>query len=268
MMKKVKFIVFAAMSLLLLASCGDKGGKRDSDAKDENPVVEFEGYGFDVIAEVVDADTLDSEGWKYCRACGSGMLPKKVGGNDLTLLRDTLEKLGSVAFASTGKIVPELGAEMTVTALNPDSTAACGSRYNVLSLSLATPKLLVWKSYVAGYRCAAAHGIYRTRFVNYRISDGKILSIPDIMKPGYESSLKDMLREKIKEENVNLLVPVDSIGIPPAFQITTDGVRFVYGVYDIAPYAAGEVTVDFNGYEIEDLLAPGMLNLIYGIPDE
>lgn len=268
MMKKVKFIVCAAMSLLVLASCGDKGGKKDSGSKDENPVVEFEGYGFDVIAEVMDADSLDNEGWKYCRAYGSGMLPKKVGGNDLTLLRDTLEKLGSVAFVSTEKIVPEFGDEMTVTALNPDSTAACGSRYNMLSLSLATPKLLVWKSYVAGYRCAAAHGIHRTMFVNYRISDGKILSIPDIMKPGYESSLEDMLREKIKDENVDLLVPVDSIGIPSVFQITTDGVRFVYGVYDIAPYAAGEVSVDFSGYEIEDLLAPGMLNMIYGMPEE
>ncbi|MDE6533402.1 MAG: RsiV family protein [Muribaculaceae bacterium] len=265
-MIELKKTGMAIAAFLMLASCSVKDGKTTSGGKDSE--MAFESYEYDVIAEVTDADSIDNEGWRYCRASGYGVFPKKVGGNDISVLRDSLESLASVAFVSPDKIVPEFDGEMKLTSLDPDSTASCGSSYNMLSLSLATPRLLVWKSYAASYICAAAHGSYRTYYVNYRISDNRILGLSDVMRPGYEDTLKKMIHKKLQQDEVDLLVPIEEVGIPSEFQITTDGISFIYGLYEIAPYSSGEVAVNFAGYELEEILAPGMLSLIYGLPED
>ena len=62
----------------------------------------------------------------------------------------------------------------------------------------------------------------------------------------------------------DLLEPLDSIAIPANFELTADGIRFIYGLYEIAPYSSGEVSVDISGYELDSLLSADGRRLILG----
>lgn len=64
-----------------------------------------------------------------------------------------------------------------------------------------------------------------------------------------------MLRSKLKDGKYDLLVPLNEIGIPTDFEITESGINFIYGLYEIAPYSSGEITVEFATYELDDILA-------------
>lgn len=256
-MKKTYFM--AAAASLLLASCAGSGNRSESDSAK----VEFEMYDIRGVAEMVDADSLtDNEGWKYCDVKEQGVLPVKIGNKDISQLRDSLERLAAVRFVSPDKVEARLDSTMRMTDL--DTVKCCSGYQDILTLSLMTPRLLVWKNLASSYVCAAAHGMYNTTFVNYSIADGKILTISDLMNSGYEKQLTEMIREKIREDKVDLIVPMEEVGIPKDFELTSTGIRFVYTLYEIAPYSAGEVTVDFDAYELEELLKPGMIELIYG----
>ena len=256
-MKNTYFL--AAVAGLLFAACAGSGNGSESDSAK----VEFEMYEISGVAEMVDADSeTDNEGWKYCEVRQQGVLPVRIGGKDISQLRDSLERLASVRFVSPDKVEARLDSTMRMTDL--DTVKCCGEYSDVLTVSLMTPRLLVWKNLTSSYICAAAHGIYNTTFVNYSISDGKILTISDLMNPGFEKHLTEMIREKIREEKVDLIVPIEEVGIPKDFELTSSGIRFVYTLYEIAPYSSGEVAVDFDAYELEDLLKPGIIELIYG----
>lgn len=254
----------AYMLLLVLASCAGNGKKNAADSGEPGKM-EFASYKYDVIAEVTDADSAtDVEGWKYSRVYGQGVMPVSVGGKSIAELRDTLGRLAEVTFISSSECDPRLGENMKLTKLIPDSVSACGSVINQLSVVMMTPQVVVWQDYKAAYLCRAAHGAYKTSFVNYRVTDGKVLSLQDIMKVGYEPHLTEIIRKRLVENKVDLLVPVDQIQIPEQFRITSGGIRFLYGIYEIAPYSSGEIAVDFEGYELQDLLHTSTLDLIYG----
>ncbi len=262
----MKILNFGAIALLaVLASCGS-GSKTNGDS--ELPRVELQSFQYDVVAEIAEGDTLPQPGSRYTRVTGEGVMPLSIGDRDLSQLRDSLEKLSAVTFITADKVEPRVDPEMVIsTTLKPDEVNACGSSYNSLTVSLVSPRLLVWKDYASAYVCGAAHGVYRTSFVNYRVSDGKILSLSDIMRPGYEEELAEMIRTRLKEDKVDLLVPVDQVPVTDVFEITSNGIRFVYRLYEIAPYSEGEISVNFDAFELEDVLAPGMLSFICGIPE-
>lgn len=264
--------LFPLCALALLASCSGRSKKTFTDSDSiilaETPEIRFEGYSYDMIAEITDADSIDADGWRYCRVSGQGVMPNDIEGHNLSKLRDTLAYLAGVRYLSPAKVDPTLEPGLKPTNLDPTSTPACSNTYKLLSVSLLTPQLVVWRAYQAAYPCMAAHGAYRTDYINYRVADGTILSLEDIVAPEMHDSLTRRIRERLVEDKVDLLVPVDSINIPSDFQLSTNGVNFIYGIYEVAPFSAGEVSVGFDAYEIEDLLKPGILSLIYGNPME
>lgn len=261
----MKLLNYGALAFVaLLASCGS-GSKNDNDAL---PRVELQSFQYDVLAEVTDADSLPQPGAKYQRVTGEGVMPVSIGVRDLSQLRDSLEKLGNVSFITADKVEPRLDPDMFISETKTtDDVDACGSYYNSLTVSLVSPRLLVWKDYVSRYVCGAAHGMYRTVFLNYRVSDGKILSLADVMRPGYEEELAGMIRARLKEDKVDLMVPLDKVEVSDIFEITSNGIRFLYPLYEIAPFSEGEISVSFDAFELEDLLAPGMLSFICGLPE-
>lgn len=261
---KVLSICGTLGALLFLGSCAGTD-KKAADAKTDVSGIELESYEYDVIAEVTDIDSVsDVDGSKYCHVTGQGMLPKKIGGNDITTLRDSLMKLGAVTFASDREAGPALEKDMKLTEKDPSVTEACGSNYHQLNIVLANPRVIVWKSFAGGYICRAAHGNYTTTYLNYDVESGNLLSVADLMKPGYEEGLLRLIRQRLLENKVDLIVSLGDVKIPSDFRITDSGLQFVYGLYEIAPYASGEITVDFEGYELQDLLKPQAMELIYG----
>lgn len=264
-MKTIGIGICACGALLLMASCA--GGEKKVDTQADGacvPFIQLENYGYASVAEVTDADSSDIEGWKYCKVSGEGVMPVSIGGKDVAGLRDSLERLAKVTFASEKTCEPRLDADMKLTSLPPDSTPACGVESNRLTVDLVTPRVAVWRNYRESYDCGAAHGTYNTTFVNYSVSDGRILSVADLMKPGYEMKLTALLRDKVLADKVDLIVPADKIGIPADFRITDSGISFLYGLYEIAPYSSGEIQVDFDGYDLRDILRSEAMALIYG----
>lgn len=262
----MKFLNCSALAfIVLLASCGS-ASKTDNDNK--LPIVELQSFQYDVIAETASGDSLLQPGSRYTRITGEGVMPVSIGSHDLKLLRDSLATLSVATFVNVDKVEPRVDSDMVINpGLKPEDVDACGSSYNSLTVSLVSPRLLVWKDYASSYVCGAAHGFHRTSFVNYRVSDGKILSLADIMRHGYEDELAQMIRMRLKEDKVDLLIPADQVPVSDVFEITSNGVRFVYRPYEIAPYSEGEVSVNFDAFELEDVLAPGMLSFICGIPE-
>lgn len=262
-----KILSAALMSFVpvgILTSCG--GNNKIVEENDNvTPVVELIGYSYDAIAILPDSLTIPVEGGNYTRVAGQGMLPRRVGKKDITLLRDSLERLGRVLLLDKKDTEPRLSDGMALVEIAPNDTIVCSSSNTQLTIAFMSSKMVVWKCYRYEYLCRAAHGTYNTTFVNYSIAKGKILSLEDIFKPGYEKELTDMLRAKLKNGKYDLITPLNEIGIPSDFEITENGINFVYGIYEIAPYSSGEITVEFDTYELDDLFIPDIIPLLYNI---
>lgn len=259
-MKKFLIITAAAVMASACACTSDK--EKSGNSQKSNIIIETEAYSYSMISETSDTIPTDNPGGRYCRNIGRGVLPIKIGDNDISALRDSLISLAELQFPSSGVAEPRLENGWRPTQL-PDSTEACGEEINLLAIVLNTPYIVVWQDYRGEYACGAAHGMYETRYVNYSITAGKILTLADIFRRGYEKDLTALLRERLAD-NSDINTDPDSIGIPSQFRVTTEGITFVYGVYQIAPFSAGEITVAFNTYELDGLLTPAGKSLIAG----
>lgn len=254
-------LVGAALLLAVASSCSS-----DKTKQSENESIEFESYNFTRIAEQTEGDSLAFPGSEYCRVSGQGVLPVKIGKNDISALRDSLSKLAEIEFPASGVVSPVMTEGWKLTEKS-DTTTACGERFNYLSMVLTTPYIIVWQDYVGMLNCGAAHGIYANRYVNYSLRNGKILNLSDLMKPGYQKRLTEMLQEKL-DGNENVSAEIQEIGIPEQWRVTPDGITFIYSVYEIGPYSSGEIEVPFYLYEFEEIMTREGANLISAIPVE
>lgn len=245
----------------LLSACSENSNKGDQ----ENPIIELQSYQFDAIAQLTDSLSANSsEGENYWRVRGQGMMPKRIGDIDISALRDTLAKVAQIIIVNENLTEPALENDLLLTKKDPKDTEACSVMVNELSTDLVTPQLIVWKDYAYSYPCGAAHGTYDTEYINYSIPLKKILRLEDIFAPNYESALENVIREKLSEENVTLLVDLNEVKISSDFRLSTHSIDFIYGLYEIAPYSEGEIVVSIPRYEIDSLFAPGMEKILFG----
>lgn len=256
---KIQKIMPAAGAAMLLALAACSGNKKDDSGR-----IELESYTYDVISEVADtAGVVKENGGLYWRSVGQGVLPVVIGDNKaMSMLRDSLESLARVRFAEKGDAEPRVTPDRRVTTLSPDSVDACSFISNNLAVRLITPHVAVWKNYQEYYICGAAHGNYATTYVNFSLDDHKILSLADIVAKENQPRLLELIKEKLKD-NTDLYADA-KIGMPENFCITSSGVYFLYGLYDIAPYSSGEIPVSFETYELEDIMTPAAKKLIAG----
>ena len=249
----------AGAAILLPAMMACSGNKERNNAD-----VEFDFYRYDVIAEYADSVASPLEGGDYCKVTGRGVLPRVIGNNDISMLRDSLCRLGEVILLGSKDAQPLLNSELSITSLDTDSVNACSEQGNELSVDLITPRLIVWKDFSYSYPCGAAHGMYNTSYVNYSIVNGEILSLNDIFKKGSSPALADIIRNKLEGENINLLKPLNEIEVPADFRISTHSIEFIYSLYEIAPYSEGEIKVEIERYELDGLFADGIEDLLFG----
>ncbi len=234
------------MLLMLLVVLGVFSGCKEK--KGENELV-LESYEFGVIAR--DTTITDAEAGKYAliQVGGSGMMP--VAGEDAALrqLRDSLERLAMVRFEN-GKALPRLSRELKQVEESGEESV----RYLMdnLSIVLLTPKLVVWEDYVDEYD-GGSHGMQWLKYLNYSLQDRKILTLRDIIKPDKMPELRDILVEQVRNKE-DLLVEASDINIPAQFRITTNGIEFVWEIYEIAPYSAGFVRTEVYCYQLEPLM--------------
>ncbi|MDE5874599.1 MAG: RsiV family protein [Muribaculaceae bacterium] len=261
MKQKITKIAIFMSALLALGGC--RGNMADGFVSN----VELEGYEYDVIGELPDSLAMPEtvEGGRYVRLSGLGVLPRNIGRLVHESVRDSLLKLGGIADVDRSGAQPRVQEGIRLTDLDPKTTAACSSSSRTLTVALVTPRLIVWRAYAYAYLGGGAHGMYSTRFLNYSITKGKILGLDDLFKEGFETELAGMIREKLQEEEVQLSVDLQDVNVSPIFEITPTGLRFLYPLYEIAPYYEGEVTVEIPTYELEDLLRPGVEEMLSGV---
>ncbi len=255
----MKSLLSAAGAIALLTAAGCSG-KADAPAGD----MSFESYSYEVVARYHDipVELPDSSG-AFCRLQGYGVLPLRIGDADLTPLRDSLLHLAAIDYTGARQLLPSPDSEREITNLNPDSVTACSSVISRLTLSRVTPDIIVWRNYIYEYPCRAAHGTYANTYVNYDVTGARVITLPSLFRDGYAAPLTGLLHEELAQRP-DLLEPLDSIAIPANFELTADGIRFIYGLYEIAPYSSGEVSVDISGYELDSLLSADGRRLILG----
>jgi hypothetical protein len=193
----------------------------------------------------------ENEDSRYIQLSGEGVIPLKIGNYDLTPLYSKLMDAADINIKHK-KVAPKPTSGITLTKLDPNSTQTCSYSHINLDITLITNEVIVWRIYRFDYMCMLAHGTYSTSYINYSPIDNKILTLNDIMNSGYETDLRNLLRDRLKE-NPDVFSPEDA-DIPETFRITSDGLTFTYPIYDIAPYSAGEIEISLSMFELDGLL--------------
>ena len=109
-------------------------------------------------------------------------------------------------------------------------------------------KVIVFSNYNYIYS-GGAHGIYSDEAVAFSVEGGaRIANEPKILlKDENDAKLRTMIKERLVAEYEN---SVDENAPLSKFKITPNGVEFYWGVYEIAAYAVGIVSIHFDFAEL------------------
>jgi hypothetical protein len=144
----------------------------------------------------------------------------------------------------------------------PDNTMGWYFRASV-DVNLLTDTLLSLES-SAEFFTGGAHGGYGTYFINIRPSTGRAVTLDDVMRSGYQESLRaigesEFRRSLTLTDTVSLAeegfeFPDDKFQLNDNYGFTSEGILFEFNIYEIAPYVLGaqEVLIPYD--KIRDLL--------------
>ncbi len=251
--------LFATMGSAVV-SCG---GNEDSSS------LSFVPYELTSIADGADSDSLrnivdDFDGRWNVRL--TGVFPEKLGKNDTGELRDSLCRLANIRIDENGKFQISLPPELKVLGENKENgknapaqgaDKAPGSVLtHELSIDLLTPKFAVFRSFTYSFPEGAAHPAFSNGYLNYDIAKGKIITYKMIFTVGFEKLIKVAIYDRLEEQGIDLQVEKDEFKVSKQFRLTPEGVEFIYGIYEIAPYSDGEPTVFFDYSELASILTP------------
>lgn len=268
-MKKIRLTGIALLALLagsVVASCG--GNNKEKEEEETGAVtndLRFESYIYDMAGEYEEADTTLAPDARYIRFTSQGVLPEVIGDSDTNHLRDSLMKLARLSLDEVGKPQPILPDSMRFIDRVPDSISSPGYVSSSLTATLITPRVVVWKAVIESYPWHAAHGNRSAGYVNYSLEDNRILSLGDIMVPGYEARLTKLVRNALREKGVQLLGNLKNVPLSQEFAMTSTGLVFSYDPYEIAPYSEGIVEVELSQESVMPLLNDTGRYLLTGV---
>lgn len=106
-----------------------------------------------------------------------------------------------------------------------------------------------------------AHGMYGVNYLVFDTTTGEVVKEADLFAEGYEQKLAELLwqhrfdgMEDLDEwEDPDELFYAE-IGPNGNFEVTEEGLEYVYNPYEIAPYAAGLITIPVSWKELEPIL--------------
>lgn len=111
-----------------------------------------------------------------------------------------------------------------------------------------------------------AHGMYGTMHEVYTLDNGEKLKIDDILINVNDLSLLNKVRQKLlsmanEDEGISYF-NLDELSLQDNnFYITSNGLVFTWGIYEIAPYSMGESEVSFSKDEIMPYLKDEYKNI-------
>lgn len=108
-----------------------------------------------------------------------------------------------------------------------------------------------------------AHGVNQKLAMNFDTNTGQLLTLNDLLVPGYEKRLNDLLlkalMEKTKAANTEQLnemgyLVATEIYAPENYIVGKDSITFIYNPYEIAPYAMGKTELSLGYDELKELM--------------
>lgn len=118
---------------------------------------------------------------------------------------------------------------------------------------------LITRDYYEG----GAHGINQQLAMNFKTRTGQLLTLADILVPGYEARLNGALLEalmdktgasSIDELHEKGYLTMTDIFPPENFILDDETITFIYNPYEIAAYALGKTELTISLNEIKELL--------------
>lgn len=131
---------------------------------------------------------------------------------------------------------------------------------------LNTERLLVMGMGIYFYN-GGAHGMGGSSYFNYDKTAQREIMVEDVVNLSEKEKLKALLLTALKTQyelplnkplnESGFLVKDEELKIPDDFYIRPDGVAFMFPVYEIGPYAMGEIDVFVNYKDLKPYLNPG-----------
>ena len=267
-------LLFIAGAALALSAC-NMSDKYAADSIAFNRVEMQKSYRLDNSA----ADYERPEDISYgCQA--SILMPTALYGKPVEVLQDSILM---TAFGTTGpdharviadamlREVKELQYEVSDTVM-PDSIVAEQpflSRYDGFSsvegdVETLTPRILSYAVTSSQYLPSAAHGMYGTRYINYDLEEGVIVTLKDLFTTEGLAELPQIIRSTAQQmKEVIGPTEIESVPADDNFYLTAGGeIVFAYQPYEVASYAQGEVQIPIPAYLLSQSLTPTGLRIL------
>jgi len=113
------------------------------------------------------------------------------------------------------------------------------------------------------YYGGGEHGQQLTIVKHFNPTNGHMVRPSELFVSGYESTLTDMIVERLCKENGvsdlkelkknNIMMGIDPY-VPDNFLVEGKTYTFIYNESEIAPHAKGEIRITFNESELKDIL--------------
>jgi hypothetical protein len=237
--------------LVLFFSCGKKEGEQRNVLSFEMKTYRLESDGG------CKDDTLTCASYTIEYPVFPG-LSKGVSDSLMRLISQSVDtgnpEADTVSFVSAGKTF--INTFETSKKEFPDDSM--GWYYNATVEVNITSDSLISLSAKNDYFTGGAHGGHGTYFINLDPSTGKLITLNDLLKPGYEENLRKAAEDEFRKSlAMDASTPLSDEGFEfkdDRFQLnanygfTNKGIVFVFNVYEIAPYVLGaqEVLVPYE----------------------
>lgn len=179
-------------------------------------------------------------GWIYSAVPGSDALP----------LDQVIAQYAAQRYEEYSKSIKEVEGGEFHYALSSQESARDSVVYSADGL---ISMLLYSDTYSGG-----AHGMYGHYGATYDLERQQTITPEVLFRPGCEAELLDLIQTGIIARDVldpdalggwasySEMVDFDALFVPANLYLTADGVTLIYNVYEIGPYAIGEVTLDLT----------------------
>lgn len=264
--------LFAALTTLLATATltGCQSGEKSSDITaglQHSSAIEFVEFSDTTVmnmpkmAEIVDKPA-------YGTIIASGIFPLRLGGVDLKPLQNAILSAAygtqnctlaqAIEYLGTHSALAEEGDTLTRASLPLQRDSAGSEQYSVISVQTMTNSVMSFAIYQYVYPYGAAHGMQGTSYVNYYIPGEQLLTADNLFESSNRADIINAIRNAAKDQyaSVDTMVDPEEIESYENFYVCPANITFVYEPYEIAPYAAGQVSVTVAPYQLYDYLTP------------
>lgn len=205
-----------------------------------------------------------------CYDSVSIIMPTAIKGLNISELQDSIlsaafDTISADHTAAMNKYLEGQASEMgyTAKAISPDSISVNQFKADGYSLITGevvsmTGAMLTYSVTNASYSPGAAHGMTHRLYLNFSLSDGKVIKLSDIFTAEGLKALPAVIQSQA--DKMTSTLGITSITELPAydnFYISSAGdIVFAFQPYEVASFAQGEVKVPFYAYELAKYMTP------------